>query len=644
MHMNAITQDRTDQLFKNLFDAAPDAMIITGENGLIQMVNRLAEKLFGYSRDEMVGQPIEFIMPERFTGPHAVNNLRARPIDDTDEWLALKKDGSSFYVEVNFSSIETPGGTLVTAILRDVSERKLTDDRLRQSNKSLELEVTRNIDEIARNERRFRRMIENSNDVVLLFDADYQPIYYSQNFKRITGWTMEELKGKTPDFFINAADLPMLLNIKQKVTQFPGRSFFARFRFNHKNDHEIWIEGSSTSFLHDEDLQAIIVNLRDVSDKKSAEVKLADSRLIYQTIAANIPDALIVMFDAEYYYILIEGALIHQIGYSKDQLLNRPAKEALPSDVYEPLRGRLDRVFRGESFSVEAEINGLDILSRYVPIRNESNEVTLAMVVAINVTELKNTQRSLAALNQELEQKVIARTQQLEMVNKELEAFTYSVSHDLRAPLRIIDGFSNILLEEYKGKLDEDGIRTLDVVKSNAQRMGQLIDDLLNLSRLGRKELVFTQVDMDKLVDVILEETQLVKNSTVTLERQPLQSAYCDLRLIKQVWINLISNAVKYSGKVEHPAVTIGCKEEAQAITYYIKDNGVGFDMRYADKLFGVFQRLHKQNEFEGTGVGLALVQRIVIMHGGKVWAESEPGKGATFYFSIPVLIPSREG
>lgn len=222
-------------------------------------------------------------------------------------------------------------------------------------------------------------------------------------------------------------------------------------------------------------------------------------------------------------------------------------------------------------------------------------------------------------------------------LNQELEAFTYSVSHDLRAPLRSITGYSQILKEDYSGVLDEEGKRIMQVVINNADRMGQLIDDLLDFSRLGRKELSRRMINMDELVNNVVQElTPENSNGRYTFKIEPLQPSLADVNMVRQVWINLISNALKYSGKKERAVIGIGSKRENGRVCYFISDNGAGFDMQYANKLFGVFQRLHKVNEFEGTGVGLALVKTIVTRHGGSVWAEGKVNEGTTFYFTLP--------
>lgn len=221
-------------------------------------------------------------------------------------------------------------------------------------------------------------------------------------------------------------------------------------------------------------------------------------------------------------------------------------------------------------------------------------------------------------------------------LNNELEAFTYSVSHDLRAPLRSIRGFSEVMKEDYGDALDSEGNRKLDRIMINASRMGLLIDDLLDFSRLGRKEMIVSRIDMSLLVnEVIHDMTESQPSIRKSIIVKPLMEARGDAGMIKQVWINLISNAIKYSRNNTEQRIEIGCTSEHSQDVFHVRDNGIGFDMKYSDKLFNVFQRLHNSTEFEGTGVGLALVHRIITRHGGKIWAEAKPNKGATFLFTL---------
>jgi len=263
-------------------------------------------------------------------------------------------------------------------------------------------------------------------------------------------------------------------------------------------------------------------------------------------------------------------------------------------------------------------------------------QLVMIMFIVIIVAFLGERIEKVRILN-ELNENLKKESEKLEDANKELEAFAYSVSHDLRVPLRAIDGFSRIIMEDYEDQLDDEGKRLLNIIRENTKKMGQLIDDILLLSRASRQEMKMSQLDMESLVMDIFEELKpSIEYRDVQLEIKPLPHAMGDRTLIYQVFSNLISNSVKFTRIKEKAIIEIGAEKGKDENTYYVKDNGAGFNMKYVNKLFGLFQRLHGSDEFEGTGVGLSIVQRIVRRHGGRVWGEGEVNKGATIYFTLP--------
>jgi PAS domain S-box-containing protein len=383
---------------------------------------------------------------------------------------------------------------------------------------------------------------------------------------------------------------------------------------------------------------------RQEVERKRAEEAVHESETHLRLLIEGVTDYAIYLLDTGGHVVNWNAGAERLKGYRADEIIgqhfswvftpedrrnNKPqhlltAAEAMGRAEDEGWRVRKD----GSRFWANAVINAL---------RKEDGSLYGFAKITRDLTERKKAEDHISKLNAELEQRVVQRTTQLEAANKELEAFSYSVSHDLRAPLRAIDGFSRILLEDYIENLDEEGKRVLSVIRNNTQKMGQLIDDLLLFSRLGRQEIRVSEMDMGKLAKAVSEELKLaVPERKLKFTINTLIPAQGDQAMIRQVFVNLLSNAVKFTRTKEIAAIEVDGRSQGNENVYTVKDNGVGFDMQYVNKLFGVFQRLHSSEEFEGTGVGLAIVQRIIHRHGGRVWAEGKINKGATIYFSLP--------
>ncbi|HEX4350814.1 MAG TPA: PAS domain S-box protein [Verrucomicrobiae bacterium] len=384
---------------------------------------------------------------------------------------------------------------------------------------------------------------------------------------------------------------------------------------------------------------AILFN--DVTERKRMENALQENEKRFRTMANSISqlawiaraDGSITWYNQRWY--AYTGTTLEQMegwGWQSVHDLQR-----LP----EVMTRWQDAIAQGQSFEMEFPLRGADgqfrrFLTLASPLRNAEGNVEQWFGTNTDVDELKRAEDEIKVLNTELEARVVKRTAELEAANKELEAFSYSVSHDLRAPLRAINGFAAIVLEEFGPQLPPEARRYLDRVCSGGKRMGELIDDLLSFSRLSRQPLNRQRVDTARVVQEALAEAKSIgTNRPVETHIGDLPPCMGDPALVKQVWVNLLSNALKYSRDRAPAIVEAGCEQIDGKTVYFVRDNGVGFDMQYAGKLFGVFQRLHRSDEFEGTGVGLAIVQRIVHRHGGRVWAAAELDRGATFYFTL---------
>ncbi len=377
--------------------------------------------------------------------------------------------------------------------------------------------------------------------------------------------------------------------------------------------------------------------VRDISDRKKADAELYRMAAIIEcsddAILGKAPDGIITSWNP---------AAVRLYGYSAEEAMGKSAAFLVPPGHRDDVADILARVGRGEKVEhyetsrLHKDGRVIDVSVSAAPILDSRGALVGVSTIARDITDRKQAEAAIFTLNAELEDRVAQRTAELAEAVEELEAFSYSVSHDLRAPLRHVDGFSRILLDEYGDVLDAEGQRLLTVIRRATSHMGNLIDDLLEFSRVGRLPVQTGDLDMGMLWGSVSRElagTYPDRDVQITMGQVP--SAQGDRALIRQVLINLLSNAIKYTGQCATARIDISGWVDGGECVYSVQDNGVGFDKTYEEKLFQVFQRLHS-TEFEGTGVGLALVQRIVHRHGGRVWADGAVGEGATFWFTLP--------
>jgi PAS domain S-box-containing protein len=386
---------------------------------------------------------------------------------------------------------------------------------------------------------------------------------------------------------------------------------------------------------------ALNVSLREqMAEREQAVEALRESEERFRTLFDSLPVGAVLIDPNSLHFPLFNETAPRNLGYTREEFAEVGLLDIEILHDEALIRQNMARFVSGEKLEFETELRTKAGEPRDVLVRGQglhAGEEPLALAIWMDITERKQAEQEIRALNAELEQRVMQRTAELEESNKELEAFSYSVSHDLRAPLRAVDGFSNALLKGYLDRLDERGQDYLRRVRAAAQRMAQLIDDVLGLSRAGRAEMHPQRVDLSAMVREILDDLRKSQpERKVEAQIEPDMAVTADPHLIRIALDNLLANAWKFTANRDLARIHVGSVEQDGERVYFVRDNGAGFDPRYADKLFSPFQRLHSEAEFPGTGIGLALVQRIIRRHGARIWAEGAVDEGAAFYFTLP--------
>ena len=617
------------------------AIFMLDPHGNVATWNHGAEGIKGYSAEEIVGQHFShFYPPEDIQNEKPERELRTAAADGhyQEEGWRMRKDGSRFWANVLITAMRDSHGRLrgFSKVTRDMTEPRREEAALKET------------------QARMGGIIDSAMDAIISINDEQNIVLFNAAAEKMFQCPAVEALGQPITMFLPARFREYH---HRHVRGFGATGVTSRSMRSlgvlsglRADGEEFPIE-ASISQLEVEAQKQYTVILRDITERKRAEESLRKSEAQLQTVVESLDEG-VVISDLTGKLVHFNRAALAMHGFaSMEECLRREPDFAdtfelrrMDGTLWQLDQWPLSRILRGEKLrDMEVRIRrlegGWERVFNYggTLVHDANGKLLMAVVTIADITERKRAADEIRQLNAELEVRVAERTAQLEAANKELEAFSYSVSHDLRAPLRAVDGFSQVLMEDFGPQLPEQGRHYLNTIRAGAQRMGSLIDDLLMFARLSRQPLRKRTVDTGTMVSEALEELASQRQDR-QMEMRISDLAPCegDRALLKQVWVNLLSNALKYTRLREPAVVEIGCTaRQGEAVVYFVRDNGTGFDMQYAHKLFGVFQRLHRAEDFEGTGVGLAIVQRVVQRHGGRIWAEAVVDQGATFYFTV---------
>jgi PAS domain S-box-containing protein len=510
----------------------------------------------------------------------------------------------------------------------EIAERKRAEQALKESLAARESAVK----ELAE-----QKFALDQHAIVAVTDLQGTITYVNDRFSAINLYSREEAIGRNYRI-VNSGYHPKEFFQKMYDTLGKGRVWHGEIRNRAKDGSIFWVAATTVPLLDSGGKPRQYITIRtDITARK----RLEEVREHLAAVVESSDDAIISKTLNGMVTAWNSGAE-RLFGYSSAESVGKPMDRLLPLERATEESDILARIARGErvdhfeTVRVRKDGKRVDISATISPVKDSSGAIVGVAKIARDITQRKTSEVEILKLNDELEEKVKLRTAQLEAANKELETFSYSVSHDLRAPLRHISGFSQLLVEEFGANLAPGARHYLDRIQAGTQNMGVLVDELLHLARVGRHALNRRTTNLKELVAEVI--TLLLPESEgrqVEWAISDLSTAQCDPVLVRQIFQNLLSNALKFTRPRAQAVIEVSCREEGGQPVFMVRDNGIGFNMKYVDKLFGVFQRLHRAEDFEGTGIGLATVQRIVHKHGGQVWAEGELDKGAAFYFTL---------
>lgn len=612
---------------------SPLAVVEWDNQHRVKLWSKQAEILFGWSSDDVINKnPLEWniVYKDDVAGvsEHMKKLITGFETSHISHNRNMTKDGRILHCQWYNSAIYDENGALISilSLVNNVTELKITEKNLVEERQRLAWIID------ATNAGTWEWDIKNDHIIINVHFASI----FGHHIDDLLPFSFEKLQALMHPDDMEPATAKLVEHFKKPLDEYEDE-----VRIRHKDGNWVWVQtkGRVISYSPMGDATYMVGMITNINQRKLAEEALKENEEKYRNLVDISPNAIFINQNNAITYL--NPAACNLFGYSHpEEVLGRSPLDFFAPEFHDIIKDRIDQIINNQQYVpiIEEKIirsNGeiRDVMVAATPFKIKGN-IALQLVLR-DVTDENIAEQKILNLNAELENKVEERTARLMDANKELEAFSYSVSHDLRAPLRAIEGFTRILTEDHAENLNEEGRRVCTVILGSTKKMNQLISDLLTFSRLTKAKINFAQVEMKELVNSVLEDfTNSGVNLQVNIEE--LGWSYCDANLIKQVWINLVSNAIKFTSKNHNPQIWISSYNEKNWCTYRIQDNGVGFDMNYVNKIFEVFQRLHSDKEFEGTGVGLAIVKRIIHRHGGKVWAEGSENQGATFFFSLP--------
>ncbi len=608
--------------YRGLLEAAPDAMVVVNQRGEIVLLNVQAEKQFGYRRDELLGQKVTNIIPEGFAerlvsdGLRSTEDALAQQIGTGIELTARRKDGSEFPIEMMLSPLQSTGGTLVTAAIRNISRRKTAEKHLAQM------------------EGRYRGLLEAAPDAMVVVDQGGEIVLLNVQAEKQFGYRRDELLGQKvtniiPEGFAERLVSDGLRSTEDALAQQIGTGI--ELTAQRKDGSEFPIE-LMLSPLQSAEGTLITAAIRNISVRKTAERYLAQMEGRYRGLLEAAPDAMVVVNQSGE-IVLLNVQTEKQFGYRRNELLGQKVTNIIPKGFAERLVS--DGLRSTEDALAQQIGTGIELTARRKDRSEFPIELMLSPLEGAEGTLITAAIRNIS-VRKTAEALLLQKMDELNSSNEDLAQFAYIASHDLQEPLRMVASYTTLLGRRYKGKLDADADEFIAFAVDGASRMQRLIQDLLAYSRVGSAKENLSEISSeDALEHTLFNLREAIKESGAVVTHGPLPAVIADQTQLIQLFQNLVGNAIKYR-RPEAPAVHISALPEGeQRWMFSVQDNGLGIDPQYFEKIFGMFQRLHKREEFAGTGIGLAICKKIVERHGGSISVDSQPGQGSTFSFGL---------